>query len=76
MIKTLDEKFKNGWNIGEVNISIDKNAPKISSSCLMATIAKNLDNDKLTDTDFRQFIRNAITLVKDEIVEEIIAGEK
>jgi len=31
-----------------------------SDFCLVNTISANVDNDKLSDADFRQFIRNSI----------------
>jgi hypothetical protein len=37
---------------------------KISAKNFMQTIAANIDNDKLTDADLREFIRNTLPIVK------------
>lgn len=33
---------------------------KSEADCLMDTVAANVDNEKLSDADFREFIRNSI----------------
>jgi hypothetical protein len=37
--------------------------PKVPAENFMATIAANVDNPKLTDADFREFIRNTLPIV-------------
>ena len=36
---------------------------KVPAENFVATIAANIDNDKLSDAEFRQFIRNSIKIV-------------
>lgn len=35
----------------------------VSASNFMATIAANVDNEKISDKDFREFIRNTLPIV-------------
>jgi hypothetical protein len=37
---------------------------KIPATNFMATIAANVDNNKLSDTEFREFIRNTLPIVE------------
>ena len=34
------------------------------SACLVRTIMANVDNAKLTDAEFREFIRNSLTVIE------------
>ena len=34
------------------------------SACLLGTIEANVDNKKLSDTEFRQFIRNSLSVAE------------
>ena len=38
----------------------------IPAEHFMTTVAANVDNEKLTDAEFRQFIRNSLPVVKFE----------
>ena len=40
---------------------------KSEADYLMDTVAANVDNEKLSDADFRQFIRNSIDPIKGAI---------
>jgi len=40
------------------------NERKISAKNFMQTIAANIDNEKLSDKDLRDFIRNTLPIVK------------
>lgn len=44
---------------------------KISAINFIGTMLANLDNDKLSDTDFRQFIRNTISIVEKPPLEQL-----
>ena len=37
---------------------------QVSAKNFVATIAANVDNDKLSDKDFRDFIRNTLPIVE------------
>jgi hypothetical protein len=41
-----------------------KHKRTIPADHFMGTIAANVDNDKLSDAEFRQFIRNTLTIVE------------
>lgn len=43
--------------LATVDVSPRRKSP---ADCLVETIAANVDNDKLTDADFRNFIRNSL----------------
>lgn len=36
-----------------------------SAVCLLDTIEANVDNDRLSDSQFREFIRNSLSVVRD-----------
>jgi hypothetical protein len=40
-----------------------KDTPTVPAGHFMATIAANVDNAKLSDADFREFIRNTLPIV-------------
>ena len=50
------------------------NKRTVPAENFLATVAINVDNDRLTDAQFRQFIRNSLPIViyqrQDEHVEE------
>lgn len=56
MSRTLDREIQNlqihAFNLGEKAYYAD--------ACLVATITANVDNDKLTDAEFRAFVRNSV----------------
>lgn len=37
--------------------------PTVPAESFAATLAKNVDNDKLSDKDFREFVRNTLPIV-------------
>ena len=37
---------------------------KVPASNFVATVASNVDNEKLTDAEFREFIRNTLPIVE------------
>lgn len=45
--------------------------PAVPASNLIATIQVNVDNERMTDADFRQFVRNSLPLVRELAIKEI-----
>ena len=59
------DKMRNDlqFQIGELQVQAYQLGVSVhfSDSCLVNTISANVDNEKLTDAEFRQFIRNSIS---------------
>ncbi len=52
-----DKKTPNNWKVPAVNF--------------IGTLMANVDNDKLSDEDFRQFVRNTLTIVEKPDLESL-----
>ncbi len=50
-------------------MNLGKNVP---ASNFVATVAVNVDNQKLSDAEFRQFIRQTLEIVDYELPKEVV----
>lgn len=64
MLNTNQEQLERVTNLlkqaGAVLETIDLTPRKSPAEMFLQTLAANLDNEKLTDADFRQFVRNSL----------------
>lgn len=53
---------------------MDNNA-KVPAANFVGTMLANLDNEKLSDADFRQFVRNTMPIVEKPPLDKIASDE-
>lgn len=61
LLFTMNEKFKGTLRKDGATMNEEE---KISPYNFMETIRANVDNDKLSDANFRQFIRDSLPIVR------------
>jgi hypothetical protein len=58
------------------NVLVNKRKERDATTCksLIETIASNVDNKKLSDSDFRNFVRNSLPVTEVEVDAELEKG--
>lgn len=57
----MEKNYGNGWKVIYPEDTIPE--PVIPSENFVQTIAANIDNQKVSDSEFREFIRNTLPIV-------------